>query len=314
MASLGLGGSISQTSTALTAASVGSRGSAPRRGWRSLAAAKRTASWTGRPTAPGRQGEGEPAGFRLAGKGGEQTPAVADGAVVSGAHQDVGSLVRQPREELVDIGLAIGNHGDERRAIEPRTRPGDGGEPAMALLALDRLVLIVVPLRRAAPPDRRPGKPQHRAVDRIDRQSGMDEQADVAAVADPPEPALAPRLGLIVDLRRILDQRDMPARRRFGRPRRRRRQDLFHGHPRIMEKPPEADRFRTSVGKPAQRRRATQPHALQHLPPLFSRRLSPKYPSSQTAFIAIAELPRTEDDQQGITHDSWPARKFDTRC
>jgi len=77
----------------------------------------------------------------------------------------------------------------------------------------------------------------------------MHEQADVRAVADAAEAALALSLGLVIDLARVLDEQDVPPGRCGSRPRRRIAQDFVHRHSRIAEKPRQPDLLSPIVGQ-----------------------------------------------------------------
>ena len=154
---------------------------------------------------------------------------------------------------------------------------------AVALFFLDQQALVVVLLASGPPPDRRAGRPQKGAILGVDRQRRMDEEADVRAIADPAKAALAPGLGLIIDLARVLDQKDVPAGRCGSRPLRRRAQDFIRRHSGVAEEAGKPDLLRPIVGQFAQARADAHAHPLQRLPPLFSSRTSPKYPMFKSA-------------------------------
>jgi hypothetical protein len=78
----------------------------------------------------------------------------------------------------------------------------------------------------------------------------MDEKPDVAAVADRAEPLLAPALGLIIDLARVLNGEHVPA--GGGRPRQHRpmRHHLLDRHRLVVQKAPQPHLLRPIVRKP----------------------------------------------------------------
>ena len=89
--------------------------------------------------------------------------------------------------------------------------------------------------------------PPHLSVDqpeaflslRVDREHRMDEQPHVAAVADRAEPPLAPALGLIIDLARILNGEHVPARRGRRRQLRPMRYHLLDRYRLVLQKAPQ---------------------------------------------------------------------------
>jgi hypothetical protein len=231
-----------------------------------------------------RQIEGQAAGFRLGGDLG-QKPAVDLGQrpIVRRADQHMGLLVGHTGEQFIDVRFPIGDEGDARSRAQEGSRLQRRGDPPVALFFLDRQALVVVLLDSGPPPDRRAGEPQKSASLGVHRQRRMHEQADIRAIADCAQAALAPGLRLIIDLARVLDQKDMSAGRCDSGPLRRRAQDFVNSHSGVAEEARKPDLLRPIVGQFAQARADAPAHALQRLPPLFSSRSSPKYPTFKSA-------------------------------
>jgi hypothetical protein len=129
----------------------------------------------------------------------------------------------------------------------------------------------------------------------------MHEEPDVGAVADPLEAALALGLGLIGDLARVLDQKDVAPRRRGAGPLRSRLQDFIPRHSFVAEKAREPDLLRPIVGQFAHACANAHAHALQRLSPLFCSRRPPNNPRSK---FAIADPLRIKVGRYRITHEN----------
>ncbi len=214
----------------------------------------------------------------------------------------MGLLVGHAGEQLIDVAFPVGDEGDARSRAQKGSRLQRRGDPSVALFLLDRQALVVVLLHSGPPPDRCAGEPQNGAVLGVDRERRMHEQADVLAVAYWPEAALALDFGLVIDLARVLDQKDMPPRRRGCCPLRRRAQDFVRRHSGVAEKAGQPDLLRPIVGQLARARADARAHALQRLAPLFSRRASPKNPM---LISAIADPFPLRNGGHRITQDSY---------
>src|SRR5208282_3664389 len=151
-------------------------------------------------------------GLGEAGQGGEQLAAVGEVAILAGARQKLRAGVRQARPFLVNVALAVVHDGDHRGLAQHRFRLVAAVQPAIGFLLLDRKAAVVFGLALGPPPHLRVDQPEAFLVPRVDREHRMDEQPDVAAIADRAEPPLAPALGLIVDLARVLNGEHVPPR------------------------------------------------------------------------------------------------------
>src|SRR5262249_55894064 len=130
-------------------------------------------------------------------------------AVLGDADQKVRAGRTRPRKLLIDVAFAVLNVGDVRGLLEHLVGRLDALQPAIGFLLFDRAMAAVNRGALAANIDLRPDQPQTMMALGIDRQSRMQEQAKVGAVADRPQAAGAAGMALIVQFGGVLDGHDM---------------------------------------------------------------------------------------------------------
>ena len=131
-------------------------------------------------------------------------------------------------EQLVDVALAVGDHGQLGGLGEHRRRRRAAVLPARGLLVGEAAPAPIGGRRRAPRPDLRPGEPDHRLAVEVDGQHRVQEEAGIAAVAGRPEAAPPSRPAGIVDLGGVLDRHDAPPAALLGGARDERADDRFH--------------------------------------------------------------------------------------
>ena len=196
----------------------------------------------------------------------EKLGSVAQTTVVFGAHEQMNMRRAGRGEFLVDVALAIGDHGHHRRAAQHAVRRAHAVNPAPSFLALDRARDLALPLsflptpRRCFLPAAYEGvrEPQNAArVAHLTRIAGagvdddhrMQKKSDVATIPDHAKAALASHMSRKIEFRRILDRQHVAPTRR---PRRMigggREHDLAR-HAVIMQKTSKALRPRSVAAK-----------------------------------------------------------------
>jgi len=228
----------------------------------------------------------------------EQTPALAQGAIVLGADEKMHVVWSALREQFVDVALAI---ADQRRRIglcKHVRGPRQAIEPTPALAILD-LALAVAQRRgglggglgggfgRLAAVDGNAGEPENAAgvIDpdragrrRLDHDRGMDIKPDIAAVADLAEVLFGLRMPGEIERAGVVDRQHVTAPRRVRRMGRRRFDDLFDRHALIVKKSIEPDLATARLSKLTHTAAASALEGRQKIAPPFSSRLSPNDP------------------------------------
>jgi hypothetical protein len=161
---------------------------------------------------------------RTAGDVRRQFPAVRQRPVVHGAHQNV-DMGRALRKQRRDIRLAVGDHADPRRTLDP-ARTHRSGQPARTLLLAEGAMVTAGRLAVAALQKLRVQHPQHGAVRRIHG----DHRVQIAA----PAPR-RPRHGRVLDRQHLTPG----AGRRTAR--KGRVHHLAQAHRRVAKKPRDPD-------------------------------------------------------------------------
>jgi len=178
-------------------------------------------------------------------------------------------------ELLIDVALAIGDHGEAGRpGRQQRARLLGRGQPTPALLLRERPRLALRLRSAAAAKQLGMDQPQQGAILRINGDRRVQHQALLVAV--------------IAQARRVLDRQNVPARHQLGRARRRCLHHLGRGYPLVAQKPRDphlAGAIATKRAHPNPRLSHRRQPIEQEQPP-FSRRRSPNRPSP----IVIATL------------------------
>ena len=113
-------------------------------------------------------------------------------------------------EQLVDVALAVGEHGQLGGLGERGCRRRAAVPPARRFLVGEAAAAPIAGRRRAPRPDLRAGEPDHRLAVEVDGEHRVQEEAGIAAVAGRPEAAPPSRPAGIVDLGGVLDRHDAP--------------------------------------------------------------------------------------------------------
>jgi len=139
----------------------------------------------------------------------EQPPGLGQAAVVGCTGQQLHTL-RATGELLVDVALAIGDHGDACSSCQHLGGFVGGKQPAIGLLVLDPPLFEAVHLGVRAVENLRTDQADHAAMDGIHRDGWMQEQPEITVVAGSPKAGLAGSMAGEVELRRVLDRQHVP--------------------------------------------------------------------------------------------------------
>ena len=209
-------------------------------------------------------------GLRHLGQRWEQLLTIGEVAITAGARQKARAVIWQASPFLVDVALAIIDQRDHGGFGQHRFRSLTALHPAVGFLLLDRQLLIVLCLALGPAPHLGINQPKAFLILRVNGQDRMREQPDIGAIADRAEPPLAPALRLIVDLARILNGEDVPARRRRRDKRRPMRDHFRDRDARIAKKAPKPHLFGAIIRKLANADFLPLDHPLQHQIAVFS--------------------------------------------
>src|SRR5262249_29672151 len=213
--------------------------------------------------------------------GEQQILFIGETAIARGAHQEVGARAGSGHcsEQVVDIAFSVAHDGNGRRGAERLNAVASDVDPALGFFVRDRAFLAIRADLALAFPNPPARELNDAAMRCIDHQAGVNEEAEVAAIAGESEPAAAAGMSLIVDLAGVLDRQNVAA----GNPRRtvigRRCQHLGWGHMRAVEKARIAHLASMSIAEPPKANGTPRTHRTQQIGPPFWRRRSPKCPS-----------------------------------
>ena len=142
----------------------------------------------------------------------KQPTAIHQGAIATGAREQMGMFVRNPVKLFVNIALPVADHRDHRRCSKRPLGTRRPLYPTIGFLLFDRLVAVIGRRRPLARPDLHPGQPEQGSAVCSNRQHGMHEQAWINPVAGWPKPVDSAGMLGIVQFRRVLDRKHMQAR------------------------------------------------------------------------------------------------------
>src|SRR4029077_1174183 len=192
----------------------------------------------------------------------EQSRAPDHVAISAGARQKMGMIVGQARPFLINVALTVIHDGDHGGILQYCLCPLAPFHPAIGLLLFNRQALVIRRFACGPPPYLRVDQPQALRRLRVDGQDRMHEEADIAAVADSAELALACALRLIVRLGGILNGHDMSATRRSRRQRRPMGHHLLDRDRLVSEKAPKLGMLRAIIAQLANADLLTLGHPL----------------------------------------------------
>ena len=170
---------------------------------------------------------------------------------------------RPPREQIVDVALAVAHHGDRRRRRE--AIPGDLGavQPATRLLLVRRPRLVVADWALGAVQHHAVDQPDHTAIAGIDRQHRMQEQTGAGVVGVAAEAALAGLVRGEAQVGGVHDRHHMPPGGTLVGEPGGTRQHLLRRHRRIGHKAAELHELVAVFRQLRQAQRAFAPHRRQ---------------------------------------------------
>jgi len=223
----------------------------------------------------------------------EQSTAIGQHTILARPAQQMSIGVRQAHPLLVDIAFAIGHDGDPCGRCAEQFLGGIGADqPAVGFLFFDRQRAVIGRLCFLASPNLRVNEAQAGAVIGIHRQNRMQEQPDVGAVADSPEIMLAVCLRLVINLGCILNRQNVTPAHQAGGPLADGLNDFSHLHPNIIQKAPEFSLAGPVVSQLTHAQCLAFCNSIDKGGAPFSRRASPKHPSSSSAIVAFPESRR----------------------
>jgi len=212
----------------------------------------------------------------------KQPTATHQGAITTGAREQMGARVGYPVKLFVNIALAVADHGDHRRRSKRALGARRPLNPTIGFLLFDRLMSVISgrwPLTR---PDLHSSQPEQGSAARVNRQHGVHKQARIKSVAGRPKTPDPSGVPGVVQFRRVLDCKHMQARDTV-------RQNFctMHGnfvrcHIRIIQPAAEPHPLSSAVGRRTQVHRDAFNGALQQQRPLLANRASPKRPTDQS--------------------------------
>src|SRR5271157_2586367 len=118
--------------------------------------------------------------------------------------------LRTAGELLVDVALAVGDHGDASCAAQHLRGFLRSQKPAIGFLVLERPWPGIFHFDRGAVEYLRADQPDHAAIGRVDGDGWMQKQTKIAVIAGTPEAALAGGVAGEVEFRRILNRQHVP--------------------------------------------------------------------------------------------------------